>query len=40
MKPLCPGQLVGAYNYVKEKDSLVKNGYKSAGIMDILNKVV
>jgi len=40
MKPLGAGWLVGAYNYVKEKDSLVKNGYKSAGISDILNKVV
>ena len=40
MKPLGAGWLVGAYNYIKEKDSLVKNGYKSAGITDILNKVV
>ena len=40
MKPLGAGWLVGAYNYIKEKDSLVKNGYKSAGITDILIKVV
>ena len=40
MKPLGAAWLVGAYNYNKEKDSLVKNGYKSAGITDILNKVV
>ena len=40
MKPLSIGWLVGAYNYIKEKDPLVKNGFKSAGITDILNKVV
>ena len=40
MKPLSAGGLVDAYNYIKEKDSLVKNGYKFAGITDILNKIV
>ena len=40
MKPLGAGSLVGAYNYIKEKVSLVKNGFKSAGITEILNKVV
>ena len=40
MKALGARWLVSAYNYIKEKDSLVKNGFKSAGITDILNKVV
>ena len=40
MKPFGAGWLVGAYNYIKEQYSLVKNGYKSAGITDILDKIV
>ena len=32
MKPLGAAWLVGAYNYIKEKDSMVKNGFKAAGI--------
>jgi len=40
MKPLGAEWLVGVYNYIKEEDALAKNGYKSAGITDICNKVV
>ena len=40
MKPLGAAWLVGAYNYIKEKDSMVKNGFKTAGITDINNKVL
>ena len=40
MKPLGAGWLVNAYNYIKEKGSLVKNVYKSAGITDLFNKIV
>ena len=39
MKPLGAAWLVGAYNYIKEKDSM-KNGFKAADITDIINKVL
>ena len=29
-----------AYNYIKGKDSMVKNGFKAAGIADIIRKVL
>ena len=40
MKPLGAGWLVGAYNYIKGKDSMVKNSFKAAGITDIISKVL
>ena len=40
MKPLGAGWLVGAYNYIKGKDSMVKNGFTAAGITDIISKVL
>jgi len=32
MKPLGASWLVGAYSYIKGKDSIVKNGFKAVGI--------
>ena len=40
MKPLGAAWLVGAYNYIKAKDSMVKNSFKAAGITDIIKKVL
>ena len=40
MKPLGAAWLIHAYNYIKGKDSMVKNGFIAIGITDITSKVL
>jgi len=40
MKPLGTGWVVGAYIYITGKHSIVKNGFKAAGITDIISQVL
>jgi len=39
MKPLGAAWLAGAYNYIKEKDSMVKKGFKAAGLIEFCRLV-